>query len=1040
MFIRIIRFSLKNRLMVTATAAFLLVYGIYIILNLPIDVLPDLNKPRVTIMTEAHGLSPEEVEILVTLPIENVLNGVTGVKEIRSNSATGLSIVYVDFDWDMDILIARQYVAEKLQLTRDKLPEDVTPIMAPISSIMGQIMMIGVYSTDTTSQMDIRSVSDWIIRPRLLAIPGVSQVINIGGEVKQYQVLVDPYKLKVLDLSIDEVKDAMKNANLNTSGGITESYNQEFIIRNIGRATSIEQLSNSIVAYRDNIPVLLRQVGEVKFGPAIKRGDGGLNGNPAVIISIEKQPDANTVRLTEEINLILDEIERSLPPGIKIHKDIFNQSEFIQSSIDNVIEALRDGVIIVTIVLFIFLLNFRTTFITLTAIPLSFIITAIIFNFFDLSINTMTLGGLAVAIGELVDDAIVDVENVFRRLRENKQKEKPDNYLKVIYKASVEIRSSIVYATIIVILVFLPLFYLSGIEGRIFTPLGLSYIISILASLLVALTVTPVLCSYLLPKSKLLEKKEGFFVRWLKKEDTKLLKITLKHPQVIIGSAAVLIFISIGSIFFMGTEFLPSFNEGSLTINVLSPPGTSLTESNRIGTIAERLLLRVNEVNATGRRTGRAELDEHAEGVHYSEIDVTLHESDRSRDEILDDIRHELAKIPGVNISVGQPISHRIDHLLSGVRAQVAVKLFGPDLSELRKYADQIQSAMSNIEGVVDLQIEKQVQIPQVRISIRRNDAAKYGFTIGDIAKVLEVGFSGETVSQVLEEQRTFDMVLRVSDQYRDLNNIKTVLINAPNGNKIPITAVADVIEDKGPNIINRENMQRRIVIQANIAGRDLGTVVNEIKENISEEINLPPGYFVTYGGQFEAQQSASRLILILSLFSFTVIFLVLYIHFKSAFIVVQVLLSIPLALIGSVIAVYVTGGVMSIASMVGFITLTGIASRNGILMISHYLHLIRYEGLKFSKEMIIKGSLERLVPVLMTALGTALALIPLILAADQPGKEILHPLAIVIFGGLISSTLLDIIVTPAVFYKFGRRSVEKYLSNSAKHEKKLSL
>jgi CzcA family heavy metal efflux pump len=1032
---KIIKFSLKNRLLIVASAALLMVYGTYVALNLPVDVLPDLNRPRVTIMSEASGLSPEEVEILVTVPIENVLNGSTGVKEVRSSSAPGLSVVYVEFDWETDILIARQLVSEKLQTATEKLPEGVTPIMAPISSIMGQIMLIGLYSTDTTSSMDVRTAADWVIRPRLLTIPGVSQVISIGGEVKQYQVLVDPHKMASLNVSIEEVENSLKQSNVNTTGGFTESSNKEFLIRNIGRTESIEEISNSVITYRDNIPILLRQVGEVKLGAALKRGDAGLNGKPAVILSIEKQPDANTITLTEEVTKALDEIQASLPPGIKIEKNVFRQADFIEASIGNVEEALRDGAIIVAIVLFLFLLNFRTTVITLTAIPLSFIITALIFKFFDLSINTMTLGGLAVAIGELVDDAIVDVENVFRRLRENRQKENPEPVLVVIFKASSEIRNSIVYATIIVVLVFIPLFYLSGIEGRIFTPLGLSYIISISASLLVSLTVTPVLCSYLLPKAKLLEHKEGFLVRWLKKEDTKLLKITLRHPKLIMSSAAFLVVISTGSILFMGSEFLPAFNEGSYTVNVFSPPGTSLTESNRIGTIAEKLILKVPEVVSTGRRTGRAELDEHAEGVHYTEVDVVLKESDRDREFVLQDVRNQLSKIPGVSISVGQPISHRIDHLLSGVRAQIAVKLYGTDLSELRRYSAQIEKVMGSVEGIVDLQVEKQVLIPQLRIKINREAAAKYGFTVGNIAEVLETSFNGEVVSQVLDEQKTFDMVIRYDDRFRDnIQSINSALLDSPTG-KIPITAVAEILEDKGPNVINRENMQRRIVVQANVSGEDLGTVVENIQEKISTEVKLPQGYFVTYGGQFESQQSASRLILLLSIFSFGVIFLVLYMHFKSAMIVAQVLLSIPLALIGSVVAVYLTGGVMSIATLVGFVTLTGIASRNGIMMISHYLHLIKEEGENFSKHMIIRGSLERLVPVLMTASATALALIPLILAAGQPGKEILYPVAVVIFGGLISSTLLDIIVTPAVFYVFGEKAVKKYSKEIQQNE-----
>lgn len=1033
---KIIRFSLRNRLLVISIAAFMIVYGSYVAINMPVDVLPDLNRPRVTVMTEAHGLSPEEVEVLITLPIENVLNGAAGVMELRSTSSPGLSIIYVEFGWSEDIYIARQTVAEKLQLARERLPSDITPVMTPVSSIMGQIMLIGLTSTDTAySPMGLRTIADWVIRPRLLTIPGISQVINIGGEVKQYQVLLDPFRMASLNVSIEEVENSLAQTNINTSGGFLESSNKEYLIRNIGRVESIEEVSNSIITYRNDVPILLKQIADVKIGAAIKRGDAGVNGNPGVILSVEKQPETNTLTITQEVVDVLEEIQKTLPPEVVISNDLFSQSDFIDASISNVEEALRDGIIVITIILFLFLLNFRTTAITITAIPLSFIITVFIFKMFDMSINTMTLGGLAVAIGEIVDDAIVDVENVLRRLRENSAKKNPDNFLKVIYKASVEIRSSIVYATIIVILVFLPLFYLSGIEGRIFAPLGLAYIISIGASLLVALTVTPVLCSYLLPKGKLLEKNDSFLVRWLKKEDKKLLNVTLKNPKTVIAGSIVLILISVGSIVSFGSEFLPEFNEGSYTINVFSPPGTSLTESNRVGSIADNLLLRIPEVVSTGRRTGRAELDEHAEGVHYSEIDVKLNESDRSRQEVISNVREQLDKIPGISYSIGQPISHRIDHLLSGVRAQIAIKLFGSDLGELRKYGNIIEESISGIDGLVDLQIERQVLIPQLKIKINRGQASLYGISTGSIANILETSLNGLTVSQVLEAQMTFDLVVRYDNIYRDnIDNIRNALIDTPHG-KIPISLIADITEEMGPNVINKENMQRRLIVSANVSGRDLGSVVSEIQERIESEVKLPQGYFVIYGGQFESQQSASRLILILSLFSFTAIFLVLYIHFKSSMIVVQVLLSIPLALIGSVVAVYITGGVISIASIIGFIALTGIASRNGILMISHYLHLIREEGNVFGKEMIIKGSLERLVPVLMTAGGTAFALIPLILAAGEPGKEILFPLAVVIFGGLISSTLLDIIVTPAVFYLYGKKAVETYMSKKIEPE-----
>lgn len=1032
---KIIQFSLKNRMLVVAGAALALVYGVMVILKLPVDVLPDLNRPTVTILTEAEGLAPEEVEALVTLPMETVMNGASGVQRVRSFSSAGLSIIFVEFEWGTDIYTDRQIVAEKLQVARAKLPERIQPVMGPISSIMGQIMLIGM-TADSTSAMELRTLADWVVRQRLLTIPGVAQVIPIGGEVKQYQVLIDPFKLKVNNISLREVEEAMAQSNTNTTGGFTFSANQEYLIRNIGRTTSIEEIANSIVGYRQGTPILLKQIGTVKLGPPIKRGDGGMDAKPAVILGIEKQPHANTVQLTEQIEKALAEIQQSLPPDVKINTEVFKQKNFIVAAITNVEHALRDGAILVTIILFIFLLNFRTTAITLTAIPLSLIITAFVFKWFDISINTMTLGGLAVAIGELVDDAIVDVENVFRRLRENRNSPNPKPALQVVFSASSEIRNSIVFATIIVILVFIPLFSLSGIEGKIFAPLGIAYITSIAASLLVSLTVTPALCSHLLPKAKIMQHGEdGFFVRWLKKQDRRLLDVTLSHPNKVMGIAGGMFLVAVLAIPFMGTEFLPPFNEGSLTINILSVPGTSLAESNRIGTISETLIKNVPEALTIGRRTGRGELDEHAEGVHYTEIEVELKESDRSREEILNDIRRQLGQIPGVVLNIGQPISHRLDHLLSGVRAQIAVKIFGTDLDELRKRADEVEKEMAMVPGVVDLQIEKQVLIPQMRIKIKRDEAVKYGLKVGEIAEALETSFNGKVVGQVLEEQRTFDMVVRYADAYRSKPDaLNLALIDAPTGVKIPLSAIAEIIDDKGPNIINRENVQRRIVIQANVSGRDLGTVVTEIQAGVAKNVKLPQGYFITYGGQFESQQEATRLIGILSLFSLAAMFLVLYAHFKSARVVIQILLNIPLALIGSVIAVYLTGGVMSVATLVGFITLTGIASRNGIMMISHYIHLVEFEGEHFDKQMIIRGSLERLVPVLMTALVAGLALIPLVLAKGEPGKEILYPVATVIIGGLMSSTLLDMAVTPAVFWKFGRPAVEKFLK--AREEK----
>jgi len=1031
---RIIHFSLKNRLFVVAFAALLTAYGGYVISKLPVDVFPDLNRPTVTIFTEASGLAPEEVESLVTFQIESVMNGATGVQRVRSASGIGLSIVWVEFDWATDIYIDRQIVAEKLQQVSERLPSGIKPVLGPISSIMGEIMLVGLTSeSPEIDGMNLRSLADWTLRPRLLGVSGISQITVIGGDLKQYQVLVSPEKMQSRGVSLHDVEEAVRNSNVNSTGGFLLKDYQESLVRNLGRITSLDDLAQSVLPGqpKGSPPVPLRQVAEVKLGgPLGKRGDASINATPAVILSIQKQPGADTNKLTGEIEKQLEEIQKTLPKGVKIHDEIFRQSIFIENAIRNVEEALRDGSILVVIILFIFLLNFRTTFITLTAIPLSFIVTAIVFHYYGLSINTMTLGGLAVAIGELVDDAIVDVENVYRRLRENRHLAEPRPSLDVIYDASSEVRNSIVFATIIVVLVFLPLFALGGIEGKIFAPLGIAYIVSIIASLVVSLTVTPALCSYLLPKMKqMTEEKDGWMVRHLKNIEGRVLHFTFRHGTVIMGTTLALFIIAMTLVPFMGREFLPPFNEGSATINIVSAPGTSLKESDRIGSVAEKLLLQVPEVKGTGRRTGRAELDDHAEGVHSSEIEVEFKESKRSREEILNDIRSKLDQIPGIGVNIGQPISHRIDHLLSGVRAQIALKIFGEDLGVLRGKADEVKAVMASIPGVVDLQVEQQVLVPQLHIQLNRQQALKYGVMIGEVAEYSELALQGRTISQVLEGQKTYDIVLRLQDAARnDPEAIGQVPVDTNNGQLVPLGLLAKVEEAKGPNIIVRENVQRRIVVQANVSGRDLVTVVGEIQKAISSKVTLPSGYFVTYGGQFESQASASRLIAFLSLFSLAGMFLVLYAHFQSINFASQIMLNIPFAFIGAVAGIFLSGGVFSIATMVGFITLTGIAARNSIMMLSHYLHLMEHEGEKFTIAMIVRGAQERLVPVLMTALTASLALIPLVLAAGQPGREILHPVAVVIFSGLFSSTLLNLIVTPLVFWKFGRKSVSKIL------------
>ncbi len=1062
---KLILFSLKNRLLVVSMAALIMVYGVFTLIKLPVDVLPDLNRPRVTIFLEANGMAPEEIETQVNLPVETQLNGAPGVEVVRSVASPGLGMVFVEFDWKTEVYRARQLTAEKLQSV--KLPNGITPQMGPISSIMGQIMMMAITS-DTTSPADLRTLADFTIRRRLLSVKGVSQVIPIGGERLQYQVLISSNKLRQYNLSINDVDNALQLTNLNTTGGFIDNKGSEVLIRNIGRANTLEDLKSTVVANRNGSPVLLQQVAEVKFGGPIKRGDGSFNGKPAVILSIEKQPGASTITLTDDILAAIKDIKTSLPKDIHINTDVFQQKNFIATSLSNVEVALRDGFILIIIILFLFLLNFRTTIITLTAIPLSLIISAIVFKMFDISINTLTLGGLAIAIGELVDDAIVDVENVYRRMKENWGSEHPRPLLKVIYEASSEVRNSIVYATIIVVLVFIPLFYLQGIEGKIFAPLGIAYITSIVASLIVSLTVTPVLCSYLLNKKKHLahiniafwrKKKMGNeqlamgnegrnnivnaaheddspLVRWLKNKDKKLLHWGLQRPKAIMGVAIALIIASATIIPFFGTEFLPPFNEGSYTINVLAPAGTSLDESNKLGTIAENQILKVPEVVLTSRRTGRAELDEHAEPPSYSEIDVTLKTGGRNKKKVLEDIRNNLSVLKGVTVNIGQPISHRLDHLLSGVRAQIAIKIFGNDLTTLRSTAEQLRTTISTVPGTVDVQVENQVMVPQLMVKIDRNALQRYGLQAGKVAEDMEVFYNGKVVSQVLEGQKTFDIVLRTDDSTRkNIDAIKNTQIATSNGSLIPLEQIAKVELENSISSVNHENTQRRIVVSANVQGRDLGSTVKEMQEKVKKELKLEEGYYMQWGGQFESQQSASKLITLLSIFSFAGIFLVLYSHFKSSQIVLQIMLNIPLALIGSVVAVMLTGGVFSIATMVGFITLTGIASRNGIMMISHYIHLVQHEGEVFDDKMIIRGSLERLVPVLMTALVAALALIPLTIDATASGKEILYPVATVILGGLVSSTLLDMIVTPVVFKQFGKKGLDTYIAEQNKKD-----
>jgi HME family heavy-metal exporter len=864
----IIRTSLRHRLVVLAGAVFLLGYGALVLARLPVDVFPDLNRPTVTVMTEAGGLAPEEVESLVTRPIETAINGAPGVTRVRSTSAVGLSLVFVEFEWGTDIYRNRQVVGEALGVAAQEVPAGIRPTMGPVTSIMGEIMLVGMRSgTGVTSPMQIRSLADWVVRPRLLAIPGIAQVIPIGGEVRQYQVLVSPARMSALGISFEDLEKALAGFARNSTGGFLEQRSQEFLIRNIGRTTRIEDLRDTIVAYRRNSPVTVGQVAEVGIEAGVKRGDASVDGKPAVILAIQKQPGTNTVTLTRAAERALGELQRTLPVDVRADHILFKQADFIERAVSNVEEALRDGAILVAIVLFLFLMNFRTTFITLTAIPLSIVVTALVFQWFGLSVNTMTLGGLAVAIGELVDDAVVGVENVFRRLRENRSPRTARMTFEIVLRASSEVRNPIVYATIIVVLVFIPLFALSGIEGRLFTPLGIAYIVSIVASLLVSLAVTPVLCYYLLPKAKAMAHGDSWLVRSLKRWDRRLLLWSFDRPRRVIGLSIILVFVAAASVPFLGRAFLPAFNEGTVTVSLALSPGTSLGESNRIGTVAEKMIHEVPEVVGTGRRTGRAELDEHAEGVHFSEIDVDLKLSARGREAIMGDLRRRLAAIPGAAINIGQPISHRLDHLLSGVRAEIAVKIFGDDLALLRSKADEARGLIAGIRGITDLQIEKQVLIPQLQIRLDRAEALKYGLSLNQLTDTLEAALNGKVVSQVLDGVRSTSVVVRLARDWRsETEDFRNILVDSPAG-KIPLWLVADVVETEGPNVINRDNTQRRIVVLANTQGRDIGAVVEDVQKALGT-LSLPAGYYLSYEGQFRSQQEASRLIAVLALIS----------------------------------------------------------------------------------------------------------------------------------------------------------------------------
>jgi HME family heavy-metal exporter len=1022
MFNHIVRFSLNNRLFVLAAAALLMVYGALTAWRTPVDVFPDLNKPVVTVLSEAGGMAPEEVEHLVSFPIETALNGMPGVSRVRSVSGVGLSIVYAEFDWGTDPYRNRQLVAERMALVKEQLPGQVTPVMGPVSSIMGEIMLIALpIDPQKTEAMKAREYADFVLRPRLLSIAGVSQVIPIGGEVRQLRVEPDTARMAQFGITLQQVSDALRGYAANTSGGFIDLNSREYLIRNLGRTSRLEDAKGLAVAYRNGLPVLLEQVASVRYAPAFKRGDAGLSGKPAVIVSVQKQPTADTVRLTRDIETALAEQQRGLPAGIAAPVVLFRQASFIDASISNVVQALRDGALLVAVVLFAFLLSVRATAISLVAIPLSLAVTALAFHLLGQSINVMTLGGLAIAVGELVDDAVVDVENIQRRLRQ--RHEDGLSALEVIWRASVEVRSAIVYATAIVVLVFVPLFALPGIEGRLFAPLGIAYIASILASLLVSMTVTPVLAYYLLPASLHKAHRDSPLVRKLKAWDGAVLAWCFPRMKGILALALVAVLLAAATVPFFPRTFLPAFNEGSLVMGLTFTPGTSLAEANRLGSLAETLIAQVAEVSQVGRRTGRAELDEHAEGVHSSEIDVDLKPSARSREAIMADIRTQLASIPA-SVAIGQPISHRLDHLLSGVRAQVALKIYGDDVDTLRGLAEDLRTRLQAVPGLVDLSVERQVLIPQVKVRVDYRKAAQHGLAPGQVLAALEALAEGTRVTQVIDGARRYDLVLRLADAERSPQDLERLMLDSPAG-RIPLSSVASVEEGDGPNQIGRENGRRRIVVYANTDGSSMSRIIADVRRSLGTA-PMPGGYFVSIEGQFQAQEQAQRLIVGLSLGSVLMIFLVLYSRYRSATLALVIMGNIPLALVGSVIAMWIAGVSLSVASMVGFITLAGIATRNGILKVSHYVNLCKFEGETFGWPMIVRGSLERLTPVLMTALVAAFALTPLLLAADAPGKEILHPVAVVIFGGLVSSTILDSVLTPLIFWQVGRKPLER--------------
>ena len=1028
---KIIHFSLQNRLLILVASVLLLIGGTYTAYHTEVDVFPDLNAPTVVVMTEANGMAAEEVEQLVTFPIETAVNGATNVRRVRSSSTTGFSVVWVEFDWDTDIYLARQIVSEKLAAASEGLPENVgKPTLGPQSSILGELLIVGL-TADSTSMLDLRTLADWTIRPRLLSTGGVAQVAVLGGDIKEYQVRLHPDRMKHYGVTLGEVMAVTRGMNQNTNGGVIYEYGNEYIVRGVVSTSDVDRMARSVVKTVGGVPVMLEDVAEVKVGSQQpKLGAASEKGKPAVLITVTKQPNTGTIELTAQLEAALKDLQKNLPKDVKISTDTFRQSRFIESSISNVKDSLYEGAIFVVIVLFLFLANTRTTIISLITLPLSLVVAILVLHYMGMSINTMSLGGMAIAIGSLVDDAIVDVENVWKHLRENRMlpvsARKPVR--DVVFNASREVRMPILNSTLIIIVSFVPLFFLSGMEGRMLVPLGVAFIVSLFASTVVALTLTPVLCSYLLggnPKKDGLPK-EAFVAVWLKKHYERALLWALEHKKAVLGSTVALFLVALGCFFTLGHSFLPPFNEGSFTINVSSMPGISLEESDKIGRQAEEILMSIPEIQTVARKTGRAELDEHALGVNVSEIEAPFELKDRSHAELLEEVRHKLSVLTGANIEIGQPISHRIDAMLSGTQASIAIKLFGDDLNRMFQIGNQIKDAVADVEGIADLNVEQQIERPELKIIPRQEMLAKYGISLPQFNEFVTVNMAGEVVSQVYEQGKAFNLVVRADEDYRGtMERVKDLMIDDAQGQKVPLSYVADVVSAMGPNTINRENVKRKIVISANTSGRDLRSVVNDIQARVDQQIKLPEGYHIEYGGQFESEQAASRTLLLTSVMSIVVIFLLLYMQFKNATQSGIILLNLPLALIGGVFALLVTTGELSIPAIIGFISLFGIATRNGMLLISHY-NLLREEQGMGIRECIVHGSLDRLNPILMTALSSALALIPLALRGGLPGNEIQSPMAKVILGGLLTSTFLNAFIVPIVYELMNRKQNDK--------------